>query len=686
MFPIPKDLPQFETGQALIILDLQTDFLSPEGKLPLKNGIRFVQNIKDVVPAFREKGLVVWVRTEFEGSRLANDARGKGEAIVTDEQLEDESEEGDLPSAGPSKSTTRETPRAGTHKSTSPEELDEAFLSVSASGQEPQCCLPGSSGAEIMGCMSSVVDPAEDSTVTKSYYSAFKNTSLLSTLRSRIVTDLYICGSLSNISVYATALDAARHGFSITILEDCLGYRSEARHNEAMRQMTELMGADSMNSGELRRTLKTVKTEKNLEMGSLASVGSTSGGDILQLLKGMRLNGGPDDADPAGNAVVTKGIKPQDEKIALPKDVDWERPPNIAYSSQSSTAASCKVRTRTRVRKRESSEKTKSRGDAIAEGDCQLVHDFLPSSMAQEVFQKLQSEVKWQTMHHRGGEVPRLVAVQGDIGEDGSVPIYRHPADESPLLQPFSPTVSAIREEVQKLVKHPVNHVLIQCYRSGEDNISEHSDKTLDIVRGSSIVNVSLGAQRTMTLRTKKALPTSKGSPSSHRGEGRDNSAREILREASEEGEPRKAQRVTLPHNSIFTLGPLTNTRWLHAIRPDRRPPVAKAPAEIAFDTQRISLTFRHIGTFMDPKTRAIWGQGAKGKSKEGAGKVRDVISDEGDDRAKDEEQEKEKEEEAMVRAFGIENHDVHFDWDAVYGRGFDVLGVPPPHPPGEAA
>ncbi len=86
-----------------------------------------------------------------------------------------------------------------------------------------------------------------------------------------------------------------------------------------------------------------------------------------------------------------------------------------------------------------------------------------------------------------------------------SVPLYRHPADESPPLHPFTPTVSLIAQAVSKVVNHPVNHVLIQHYRSGNDYISEHSDKTIDIVRGSNIVNVSVGAQRVMFLRRKKA-------------------------------------------------------------------------------------------------------------------------------------------------------------------------------------
>ncbi|KAJ6573576.1 hypothetical protein DFH09DRAFT_389653 [Mycena vulgaris] len=143
-------------------------------------------------------------------------------------------------------------------------------------------------------------------------------------------------------------------------------------------------------------------------------------------------------------------------------------------------------------------------GDALGTGDSHLSLNVVPLELADVAFERMREEVKWDVMHHRGGEVPRLVAVEGEVQPDGSFPIYRHPSDESPPLHQFSPTVDSIREHVQKILKHPVNHVLIQFYRTGTDYISEHSDKTIDVVRGSNIVNVSLGAQRTMTLRMKK--------------------------------------------------------------------------------------------------------------------------------------------------------------------------------------
>jgi alkylated DNA repair dioxygenase AlkB len=217
-----------------------------------------------------------------------------------------------------------------------------------------------------------------------------------------------------------------------------------------------------------------------------------------------------------------------------------------------------------------------------------------------------------------------------------SFPIYRHPADESPPLLPFSPTVELIKEHAQKVLNQPLNHVLIQHYRSGADYISEHSDKTIDVVRGSKIVNISLGAQRVMTLRMKK------------------DGARHVDPEAS----TRPTQRFPLPHNSMFVMGPETNAKWLHGINHDKRPLKLKSSPERRESGERISLTFRHIGTFLTKDQTKIFGQGAKGKTREDA---RSVVNgtEEGS---------------RLIQAFGKENHESNFDWDGNYGEGFDVL------------
>lgn len=242
-----------------------------------------------------------------------------------------------------------------------------------------------------------------------------------------------------------------------------------------------------------------------------------------------------------------------------------------------------------------------------------------------------------------GGEVPRLVAVQGEVAPDLSFPVYRHPSDESPPLTKFTPTVELIRQKVQAAVNHPVNHALIQRYRSGEDYISEHSDKTIDIVRGSNIVNVSIGAQRNMTLRTKKDRLGSNPD-----GQGPSPSATE-----------RQKERIPLPHGSMFVMGLETNREWLHTIKQDKRRVQEKSNEELAFGGERISLTFRHIGTFLTPEEKMIYGQGATGKTREEA---RPVINGSG------------KEVDALLDAFGKENRESDFDWDEWYGKGSDVL------------
>ncbi|GBE86052.1 hypothetical protein SCP_0805760 [Sparassis crispa] len=279
-------------------------------------------------------------------------------------------------------------------------------------------------------------------------------------------------------------------------------------------------------------------------------------------------------------------------------------------------------------------------GDKIGEGDTFLVEDILPSDLANVAFDNLIKEVQWNTMYHRGGEVPRLVAVEGAVAPDGSEPIYRHPADESPPLLPFSPTVARIRDRVEEVLKEPVNHVLIQHYRDGMDYISEHSDKTIDVVHGSHIVNVSIGAERVMTLRTKK--------------DARDAHAHE----AANGRYARAVQRVPLPHNSMLIMGLATNQKWLHSIRADKRIPTLKSAPETAFDGARVSLTFRHIGTFLTPDGNHIYGQGAKAKTREEA---REVIR--GGEEA-----------EKLIEAFGKENHSTEFDWEGTYGEGSDVL------------
>lgn len=102
----------------------------------------------------------------------------------------------------------------------------------------------GTEGAQIYHELLDVVDETKDIFLIKAYPSAFKQTSLLVTLRKHLITDIYLCGCLTDVSIYSTAVDAAAYGFHLHVIGDCLGYRSEEKHVEAVGQMIEMLAAN----------------------------------------------------------------------------------------------------------------------------------------------------------------------------------------------------------------------------------------------------------------------------------------------------------------------------------------------------------------------------------------------------------------------------------------------------------
>lgn len=798
MFEINEvDLPLLRTRRALLVLDLQKNLVAPGGITPVEQPPNLADDIAKLVPIFRQTGTIIWIKSEFEGCRPVNDGTNQCENVITNKEVisigqqhqsqpiqpmqnskrlqeiarnimerdGSDTEAADLPqSNGPSLMEADEG-----HPSNTPEEevseQNEAFLSPPP-GEEPGSLRPGTSDSDLIEALQNVVNPSEDLFFTKSHYSAFGSGLLLQILRSQFVTELFICGALTNMSVFATAMDAARYGYAITLVDDCLGYRSKSRHDQALRSLDEATGCDMFSSLEVideieKKTKPSIKNEKaiskrpvrqNLESegidqmmeklklrsgtnvtsltegnptkadqknskapspslkpeGSLTSNGSGLSDEMLPQLrrpteataknrvpnkiKVRRRTSKPPQPDPSTTTSdnnpkadskpsktsvspqpsivisASEGPKKTQTKVSRdePKDSQTvrEKPAELngqggETTSQKSIASSAmptsKLIPTSSTPETKASSKTSEQqqisvdgetpllsieGEPICEGDTVVISNLLPNKEAVGIFERIKTEVQWQRMSHQGGEVPRLVAVQGEIGSDGSFPIYRHPADESPPLLEFSPTVSLVRREVESKLGHPVNHCLIQFYRSGTDYISEHSDKTLDIVPDTYIANVSLGAQRTMTFRTKR--PLKDGKPV----------------QTGEEN-PRSTCRTSLPHNSLCRMGLMTNMHWLHSIRQDKRLDRDKSQDELDYNGVRISLTFRQIGTFLNKDQSKIWGQGAVAKHKKHARRVLNGPSAES---------------KKMIEAFGHENRSSDFDWPEVYGHGFDVL------------
>ena len=685
--PGGMNLPLFETRKALIIINLQNDSLYVKDELFITKNRDFVLRLKDMIPYFRKHGDIVWVKThmgvlpttptsdaaklEEESAKQAeknreaqNQKEGQMKSEFLAEQAREEAVRRDKlppidPNAGPGKdyptyhpsSKTEEMMRQASaetraeKRSADLQVFDdkqspfEKHLSRPRKGQQARFYIAGTKGAEICDDLLEVVDESTDLVVTKHHYSAFDQTSLLTALRAKLVTEVYLCGCLTNVGVYSTAADAVQHGLQVTVVEDCLGYRSEEKHEEAMRQMADIMGVHGIDSEEIieesgGRSIPDAETP-GITLDELSINSPQIPTRSLNDMKAGKLKESAMDG--------IEQTSPPDPPITQ-KDVLHPSP-----EAQATTAKANVVEDNIQLpnsgtpkKNRGSWNLSRSRSlgpkDGIGSGDSRIIYDVIQPPRMNFAFMRVKDEVGWQTMFHRSGQVPRLVAVQGEIGSDGEIPIYRHPADESPPLLPFTPTILLIKQEVEKILAQNFNHALIQLYRDGVDNISEHSDKTLDIVRDSVIVNVSLGAQRTMTLRTKRSK----------------------LAHGTESPSTRQSQRIKMPHNSVFVLGSQTNREWLHGVRADKRPVQEKTDAEKAFGGERISITFRQIGTFIDKSEKIIWGAGAKGKTIDAAS----MISQDNTQM------------EAMIHAFGKENHEADFDWDAEYGPGFNVVNL----------
>jgi alkylated DNA repair dioxygenase AlkB len=560
----------------------------------------------------------------------------------------------------------------------------------------------------------------------------------------KLITELYVCGAMTNLNVYATSMDAARYGIKIILVEDCLGYRHKERHDLAIKRLVDIMDARVTTSDQVIAEMGAGASASRSRVTGPAQLHPTLGANIDAAADMLEVASSDDEDDEdllsvraspskSNKPSETKGSRPQDEhlhvvdtgsephpqfqRLATAKSNtgagssqrttadDIERPgqvetveleitrslnrlgisdeanrptattqiatkivnrspPDQAANSTGDSKQSLpsspasqkkqKAKIRSALSKIQRRNRKAQEDSMIARQSDQplfgvdkeeesqgssIQYDLLPPDRVDGLFHRLKDEVKWQKMHHQTGEVPRLVCCQGTIDSGGNMPIYRHPSDETIPLLPWSKTVDEIRQAAEAIAGHELNHALIQLYRAGTDFISEHSDKTLDIRPGSFIVNASFGAERVMRLRTKRVQNTTELS--------------------TQEPQQRTTHRVRLPHNSALLMSLDTNAQYLHSINADKRPVSELTSAEKAYDGQRISLTFRHIGTYLDAKSEYIWGQGATGKEREDARKVINGDAVEVD---------------KLVRGFGAENAAAEIAWAEWYGGGSDVL------------
>jgi nicotinamidase-related amidase len=175
---------------ALLVVDMQNGFCRPDGSFPkigrgLEGAMEAVANAAIAVRAARRAGIpVVFTRHVYRPGRP-----DEGAALIRN----------------------------------SPELAGVGGLAVES--WDAQVC-------DELGC------GPEDLVVDKVRFDAFQWTSLEPLLRGLRVTDLMICGVVTNICVETTARSAFMRDFPVTLLEDCCAAKTRRLHELAIEVLS----------------------------------------------------------------------------------------------------------------------------------------------------------------------------------------------------------------------------------------------------------------------------------------------------------------------------------------------------------------------------------------------------------------------------------------------------------------
>ncbi|AZZ46351.1 alpha-ketoglutarate-dependent dioxygenase AlkB [Pseudomonadaceae bacterium SI-3] len=179
---------------------------------------------------------------------------------------------------------------------------------------------------------------------------------------------------------------------------------------------------------------------------------------------------------------------------------------------------------------------------------------YLPHWVEQDLADRwlleLSAQTPWsqpqKTIYGRSIAVPRWVAWYGDA--DAS---YRYSGlTHEPL--PWTPLLADIRQRVLQQVDQPLNGVLLNFYRDGQDAMGWHSDDERALGERPLVVSLNLGATRRFDFRRK--------------------------------GASRIEHSIDLEHGSLLVMSGATQHYWQHQIARTRK---VCAP--------RLNLTFRQI-------------------------------------------------------------------------------------------
>lgn len=105
----------------------------------------------------------------------------------------------------------------------------------------PPHSIKGTKGSQVFD---EIKPQEQDYVINKRRYSGFYGTSLDLLLNELDVEELVITGTVTNICILATALDAYMRGFKLLIPENSVAGLDANDHSQALKQMEDIAGAE----------------------------------------------------------------------------------------------------------------------------------------------------------------------------------------------------------------------------------------------------------------------------------------------------------------------------------------------------------------------------------------------------------------------------------------------------------
>jgi nicotinamidase-related amidase len=169
---------------AVLVIDMQYDFVGEEAVIPCKADPDFIPNTKKLVEFARSKGIPVIYTQEVHRPNHVDFGR----------------------------------------------ELDRS---------EPIHCVEGTKGAEII---EELKPEPTDYVIRKRRYSAFFQTDLEVLLKGLGVNTLILTGAATDVCVRATATDAQQHDMYVIVPRECVAGTSPKQHEAALEHIDYVLG------------------------------------------------------------------------------------------------------------------------------------------------------------------------------------------------------------------------------------------------------------------------------------------------------------------------------------------------------------------------------------------------------------------------------------------------------------